>query len=199
MSGGVVFSFDLQAPAITSAAGASFTIGKAGSSAVTTIGYPTPVITVNGKLPGGITFVDNGDGRATLAGTPAPGTGGPYPLIITASNGAAPDVTQGFLLTVIPRERTTMTEVSSKNPVPPGYPVRFTAMVTYYTRLYGVPRGSIQFLDGAKLLGRVPMVSAQASFRTSSLTAGPHTIKAVYSGDGNFKSSTATVVQTIGP
>lgn len=32
-----------------------------------------------------MTFVDNGDGTATLSGTPATGTAGSYPLVITAN------------------------------------------------------------------------------------------------------------------
>ena len=47
-----------------------------------------------------MTFTDNGDGTATLAGTPAAATGGTYPLTITAANGIAPDATQAFTLTV---------------------------------------------------------------------------------------------------
>ena len=47
-----------------------------------------------------MTFVDNGDGTATLAGTPAAGTGGTYALTITAANGVLPDATQTFTLTV---------------------------------------------------------------------------------------------------
>ena len=47
-----------------------------------------------------MTFVNNGDGTATLAGTPAAGTGGTYPLIITAANGVGPNATQNFTLTV---------------------------------------------------------------------------------------------------
>ena len=43
-----------------------------------------------GALPDGVTFVDNGDGTATLAGTPAAGTGGTYPITITATNGVGP-------------------------------------------------------------------------------------------------------------
>ena len=34
-----------------------------------------------------MTFVDNGNGTATLSGTPAAGTGGTYPLTFTATNG----------------------------------------------------------------------------------------------------------------
>ena len=47
-----------------------------------------------------MTFVDNGNGTATLAGTPAAGTGGTYALTITAANGVLPDATQSFTLTV---------------------------------------------------------------------------------------------------
>ncbi len=50
----------------------------------------------------GVTFVDNRDGTATLAGTPAAGTADTYPLTITAANGTTPDATQSFTLTVPP-------------------------------------------------------------------------------------------------
>ncbi|MGO9752880.1 MAG: beta strand repeat-containing protein, partial [Solirubrobacteraceae bacterium] len=90
-----------QAPAITSANAATFTAGTAGSFAVTTTGLPTPTpITESGALPGGVTFVDNGSGTATLAGTPAAATGGSYPITITAANGISPNATQSFTLTV---------------------------------------------------------------------------------------------------
>ena len=51
-------------------------------------------VTKSGPLPSGVSFVDNNDGTATLAGTPAVGTGGSYPLTITASNGIDPDDVQ---------------------------------------------------------------------------------------------------------
>ena len=47
-----------------------------------------------------MTFVDNHDGTATFAGTPA--AAGPFPLTITAANGVVPDATQTFTLTVAP-------------------------------------------------------------------------------------------------
>ena len=47
-----------------------------------------------------MTFTDNGNGTATLAGTPAAGTGGTYPITITATNGVSPNATQTFTLTV---------------------------------------------------------------------------------------------------
>ena len=93
-----------QSPVITSADHTTFTVGNAGTFAVTTTaGFPTTTtITKTGTLPSGVTFTDNGDGTATLAGTPAAGTGGSYPLTITAtaSGGLAAPATQSFTLTV---------------------------------------------------------------------------------------------------
>ena len=40
------------------------------------------------------------NGTATLAGTPAAGTSGTYPITIGATNGVAPDASQTFTLTV---------------------------------------------------------------------------------------------------
>ena len=51
-------------------------------------------------MPSGVTFADNGNGTATLAGTPAIGTAGSYPITITASNEVSPDATQSFTLNV---------------------------------------------------------------------------------------------------
>ena len=63
-----------------------------------------------------MTFTDNGDGTATLAGTPAAGTSGVYHFTIDATNGVNPDATQSFTLTVdvspgiTRRDHTTFTE-----------------------------------------------------------------------------------------
>ena len=77
-------------------------IGSAGSFTVTnTAGYPTgTTITKTGTLPAGVSFTDNHNGTATIAGTPATGTEGSYPLTITASNGVSPDATQSFTLKI---------------------------------------------------------------------------------------------------
>jgi large repetitive protein len=87
-------------PAITSADSTAFTEGSAGSFTVTTTGYPTASLSETGSLPSGVTFVDNGDGTAAVAGTPAAGTSGGYSITITASNGVSPNATQSFILSV---------------------------------------------------------------------------------------------------
>jgi hypothetical protein len=87
-----------QAPAITSASATTFTFGVAGSFTVTTTGYPTPALSRSGSLPTGVNFTDNGNGTGTLSGTPT--SSGSYPITITASNGALPNASQSFTLTV---------------------------------------------------------------------------------------------------
>jgi hypothetical protein len=86
-------------PAFTSLNSATLTVLTPGSFLVTATGTPTPSLTESGALPSGVTFVNNGNGTATIAGPAASGTAGTYPITITASNGVAP-VTQAFTLTI---------------------------------------------------------------------------------------------------
>ena len=93
------FSYS-DAPAITSASGTTFTVGSPGMFTVTTSGSPTPAISETGALPSGVTLTDNGDGTGTLAGTPAAGTAGSWPITISAANGVSPDASKSFTLGV---------------------------------------------------------------------------------------------------
>ena len=90
------------APHITSTDTTTFTEGSSGTFTVSASGSPTPSLSESGGLPPNVTFTDNGNGSATLAGTPTPGTAGSYPITITASNGVATDAAQPFTLTVAP-------------------------------------------------------------------------------------------------
>ena len=91
-----------SAPAVTSSASTTFVAGGPDTFTVATSGYPTPSLGETGTLPAGITWTDNGDGTATLAGTPdavtSPAT---YPITIQATDGTG-SVTQSFTLTVAP-------------------------------------------------------------------------------------------------
>jgi uncharacterized repeat protein (TIGR01451 family) len=104
----------LEAPAVTSATTASFQIGVAGSFTITTSGYPTPTIDLAGTLPSGVTFVDNGDGTGTLAGTPT--ASGSFGLTLTADNGVGSPVPQSFTLTIL--EAPAITSAATTNFTP---------------------------------------------------------------------------------
>ncbi|WP_130504374.1 beta strand repeat-containing protein [Microterricola gilva] len=90
-----------EKPAITSASTATAPAGAPLSFTVTSsAGYPGAVtLALGGTLPTGVSYVDNGDGTATIAGTPAAATGGDYALTLTATNGAGSSA-QSFTLTV---------------------------------------------------------------------------------------------------
>jgi hypothetical protein len=100
-------------PVFNSAANATFTAGTAGSFTVESLGAPVASLIETGALPSGVTFIDNGDGTATLAGTPDAGTGGTYSFTITAHNGVGADTPQSFTLTV--QEAPTIISASATN------------------------------------------------------------------------------------
>jgi autotransporter-associated beta strand protein len=82
---------------------------------------------------------------------------------------------------------------SSKNPSTQGHSVTFTATVTSANAT-----GTITFyVDGVSVGTFSLNASGQATFTTSTLKVGKHTIKAVYSGDSNYNSSSAKLTQTV--
>ena len=116
-----------SAPAITSASSTTFTVGTAGTFSVTTTGTPTPTLTEAGALPSGVTFKDNGNGTATLAGTPAAGTGKTYPITVTASNGTGSPSSQTFTLAVNQAPAITSPNITTFNV---GASASFTVLTT---------------------------------------------------------------------
>ena len=108
-------------------------------------------------------------------------------------------------LTITP-DTTSTTLVSSANPSVQGQSVTFTAAVAV-TSGASTPSGTVEFLDGAAvLIASVPVSfnandgRYEASYSTAALAAGPHSITAVYSGDGHEQTSTSgTVSQVVCP
>ena len=90
--------------------------------------------------------------------------------------------------------------MSSANPSAPGQAVTFTATVGSMSG--GTPTGPVTFYDGATLLGTgtLSVVNGidQATFTTSALALGSHSLTAVYGGDGTFAgSSSMPLTQTV--
>lgn len=96
---------------------------------------------------------------------------------------------------------TTTTVTSSASPQAAGQPVTFTATVSAAARSWA-PTGTVQFKDNGTSIGPSILLnsSGQASFTTSSLSPGTHTITAVYSPDltrnTGISSSPATTTLT---
>ena len=87
---------------------------------------------------------------------------------------------------------TTTTLATSANPSTFGQSITFTATVTGNS-----PTGTIQFNDGATLLGTATLSGGVATFATASLAVGSHSITAVYGGDANNAGSTSPAVAEV--
>jgi hypothetical protein len=89
-----------EAPSFTSANNVHLQAGSPANFTVTTNGFPPAAITkTSGALPAGVTFTDNGNGTATIGGTPAGGSGGTYPIVFHAAN-VAGSANQNFTIVV---------------------------------------------------------------------------------------------------
>jgi hypothetical protein len=86
---------------------------------------------------------------------------------------------------------TTTTVDSAPNPSVSGQTVTFTATVAAAASGTGTPTGTVDFLEGSTTLASSVTLdgSDQATFTTSSLSVGSHTITASYNGDANFSGS----------
>jgi sugar lactone lactonase YvrE len=70
-----------------------------------------------------------------------------------------------------------------------GQTVTFTASVTPASAT-----GTVKFMNGGSQMGTATLSNGVAAFSISTLTSGTHSIKAVYSGDGNVHSSQSSTL-----
>jgi hypothetical protein len=84
---------------------------------------------------------------------------------------------------------------SSLNPAVAGQNIQFTATVS---ATGPVPTGTVVFLDGGRQIGQIAVsANGTAGLSTSSLAVGTHAIQAVYSGDSNYDSQSASLSQIV--
>ena len=101
------------------------------------------------------------------------------------------------LTQVVDKASTTTTLASSFNPALFGQQLTFTATVSPVSPGAGEPTGSVLFEDGSTTLGTVTLSSGQASVTVFGMTAGSHSLTAVYDGDTNFTGSSGATTQTV--
>jgi len=137
----------------------------------------------NGQFPNALAIDAWGDlfGTTMNGGDPgeSPGAGTAFELVPTPGTAAA---------------------VTSNNAAPVyGQPLTFTATIT---PIIGVgPTGTVQFqIDGKNSGNPVPLTGNTAVYTTSALSAGSHSVLAIYNGDDNYTSITSPVItQEIAP
>ena len=157
------------ATSFTSATSATSTVGTPFSFSVTTSG-PVPALSESGALPTGIKFTDNANGTASLAGTPAAGTGGSFPITITAKS-AANTVTQSFVLTNDQAPTITSANAASFTT---GVSGTFTVTATGYpvptvSESGTLPTG-VKFTAGAAGTGTISGIAAPGSLSSYAVT-----------------------------
>jgi hypothetical protein len=156
---------------------------------------PVPGVTVTFTAPASgasatfsgintISAITNGSGVASVSAT-ANATVGSYAVNATVAGVVTP---ASFNLTNTAISSVTLT--SSLNPSNFGQSVTFTATVTGVS-----PTGTVTFKDGGTVLGTGTLnANGQATFTTSSLSVGSHSITAAYGGDANNVASTSAVL-----
>ncbi|MBB5319111.1 MBG domain-containing protein [Tunturibacter empetritectus] len=163
------------------------------NSASRLYGAPNPAFsgTVTGVVPGDDVVVSY-----TTTATPA-SPAGQYSIGASVSGTSAGN----YIATIHPGTldvspiNTVTTVTSSGSPAAAGANVTFTGTVTSTT---GVPTGTVNFSDGSNLLGTGTINSSGvATFSTSALTSGSHTITASFQANTNFSTSSATLTQII--
>jgi hypothetical protein len=107
--------------------------------------------------------------------------------------------TSAVLTQTITVVTTTTTLASSPNPANAGAAVTFTATVT--TSGTNPPTGTVTFNDGTTALGTGTLGTVGgfqvATFTTSTLAGGTHSITAVYGGDTNNAGSTSAILSQV--
>lgn len=156
--------------------------------------FTAPASGASGTFPGSAltaTLNTDGSGVATAPTFTANNIAGTYN--VNAALGAGMPTTT-FALTNITATPTATAVSSSANSSNLGQSVDFTAKVTSDTG--ATPTGTIQFKDGGANLGSPQPLngSGLASFTTSSLVVGIHTITADYSGAVGFAPSSGTLL-----
>lgn len=91
-----------EAPELTGPTAARFVTGSANAIGFSSDGYPQAALSISGSLPTGLSFLDNGNGSATISGTAAVGSEGSYSVTVTASNGVSPDAHVTVTIEVVP-------------------------------------------------------------------------------------------------
>ena len=176
------------------------------ATVVNTSGPATPTGSVQFFIDGaasGAPVAVSGSGAAATATSGAISTlsvrGSPHIIkaVYTNTDGGFSG-SSGTLSQTVNPATTTTSVTSSVNPSVFGQSVTFTATVANTSGQgisTAIPTGTVQFMDGASVLGAPQTVSGSgtATLTTSALAAGTHPITAVYTNiDGNFRSSTSS-------
>jgi hypothetical protein len=195
----------------------SHTVNKAASSTVVSSSHNPSVFgqsvtftaTVTAVAPGsgtptggtvtfknGTTVLGSGglvSGKATFAASSL--TVGAHSITATYNGGTAFNPSTSAVLTQTVNKAATLTTLtSSPNPSTLGTTVTFKVTVAAVAPGSGTPGGTVTLKDGTATLGSAALVSGKATFATSLLTHGSHSMTVLYGGSATYLGGTSAVV-----
>jgi hypothetical protein len=154
----------------------------------------TVVFTIDGVVAGTVKVSSSGKARYVAPLLDA----GEHTVTATYSGNAKCTGSSGEASHTVTKSRTAVTVRGTVGHVGYGDPLTITARVTAKLSGAGTPAGTVSFSDGGVLLGTATLdADGRASFTTSALTAGKHTITVSYSGAANYLESVGTIARTI--
>jgi hypothetical protein len=178
---------DLDTPHINAVALPNTTVGAPYSDTLTEEGGTAPFTWTVTGLPAGI--LQHPPGSPTLSGTTC--VAGSYPVPASVTDSKSNSGSQAFTLQV--NKATTTTGVTS-NANPSVFQQTVTFTVTVVPQYSCVPSGTVTLTDGVSpIASNLPLTGGTATFTTSALSVGVHSITASYAGDANFNSSNSGV------
>lgn len=165
----------------------------------------SPPFSNSGTPTGNVTFAIDGVNATTVAlsgnhasFTTTALTTGTHTIHATYSGDSHYTGTDSTFPQIVNKDLGGPTVGSSANPSVTGQSVTFTALVTSTSPGAGTPTGSVTFKDGSATLGTVVLNnSGGATFTTSSLSVGTHSITIIYSGDSNFSTATSPAISQV--
>jgi hypothetical protein len=161
-------------------------------------GAPLPAFTASAAgFVNGDTFAALGGALAFATSATAQSAVGTYPVVPSGLN--SPNYVITFVPGTLAVVRGGVTVSVATSPAPSGLnqSMTFTANVAAAAPAAGAPGGTVQFFDGATLLGSSTLTSGSASLTTAGLSAGVHTIQATYDGDASFVSGSWSASHTV--
>jgi CSLREA domain-containing protein len=179
------------ATAPLSVTGGTLTVTANNATRVYGVANPTFTGTITGQQNGD-TFTESFTTTATIGSSV-----GNYSIVPSASGSNLSDYTvvidNGTL--TITQAASTTTLAANSSTLGVGGNLTLTATVASATT--GTPTGTVSFYDGSTLLNTATLSAGVATYSTTTLSSGSHTITAVYSGDTNFTASSTTSATTI--
>ncbi len=151
-------------------------------------GLPDGTVTFNdGATPIATTSLINGVATTNTAAL----TAGTHTINAVYNGNANFGTSSASLPQTVNKAGTVATLTSTLNASGVSASVTFMATVGALPPGAGTPSGTVTFMDGANALGTGTLSGSAATFTTSNLSVGSHTITAVYSGDARFAASTS--------